>query len=222
MPQSLLAGHDQFRRKWLAGGREFLQRLAADGQSPDALYIGCSDSRVVPELLTASAPGRLFVVRNIANVVPPLSHADASVGAALEYALGVLEVPNIIICGHYGCGGVKAMVDGGGGIAQHPSLFEWLQGVAPAVGRAHAEGHSGEELLRRAVEENVTQQLQNLFTFRLVADRVREGRLALHGWIYDMHTLALTVYDPGTDRFHPAQTLLAAESASPVTASPPV
>ncbi|MCC7541253.1 MAG: carbonic anhydrase, partial [Deltaproteobacteria bacterium] len=111
MSKSLLEGHRFFRTSYVAGERDFLHQLASVGQSPDALYVGCSDSRVVPELLTSSAPGALFVVRNVANLVPSLTHADASVGAALEYAIGHLHVPHVIVCGHLGCGGIGALLD---------------------------------------------------------------------------------------------------------------
>ncbi|MSP17828.1 MAG: carbonic anhydrase, partial [Myxococcales bacterium] len=92
MTEAFLRGHRRFRHDYVAGERAFLENLASTGQSPDALYIGCSDSRVVPELLTGSSPGALFVVRNIANLVPPLADPDSSVGAALDYAVGHLHV----------------------------------------------------------------------------------------------------------------------------------
>lgn len=192
-----LDGHDAFRRTQQIDNRAFLQRLASEGQSPDALYIGCSDSRVVPELLTASSPGRLFVVRNIANLVPPLDHADASVGAALDYAVGVLRVPHIVICGHYGCGGVHAALDGSHAVAEHTSLAEWLAGIAPAIERAGPASLDPEVRWRRAVEENVLQQVANLFTYPQVARAIAAGELTLHAWVYDLFTLDLRVHDVG-------------------------
>src|SRR5262245_11235372 len=110
MPEHLIHGYARFRAEYFAGEREYLHRLAVEGQRPSALYVGCSDSRVIPELLTSSAPGELFVVRNVANQVPTLQHSDASVGAAVEYAVGYLRVRHVIVCGHYGCGGVKAVL----------------------------------------------------------------------------------------------------------------
>lgn len=110
MLENFLRGHLKYRRKVLAQERDFLRKLASEGQSPDAMYIGCSDSRVVPEQLTSSSPGEIFVIRNVANMVPPLENADASVGAALDYAVQHLRVEHLIVCGHYGCGGIKGLM----------------------------------------------------------------------------------------------------------------
>ena len=207
MPLQLLSGHLDAVSRWHQGERDFLQHLASQGQSPDALYIGCSDSRVVPELLTASAPGRLFVVRNIANLVPPLQHTDASVGAAIEYAVGMLRVPHLIVCGHDGCGGVKAVLDQMD-LAAQPSLREWLQGVETVVQQAGQEG-STDQRLRRAVELNVLEQLRHLKSFPAVVKAVEQGTLQVHGWVYDIHALALRVYDPELGGFAPVQRVLA-------------
>ena len=107
MAENFIHGHLQFRHQFF-NEAEWLKQLARDGQAPHALYIGCSDSRVVPEQLTSAKAGELFVVRNIANFVPPRAHPDLSVGAAIDYALGALKVQHVIVCGHYSCGGVKA------------------------------------------------------------------------------------------------------------------
>jgi carbonic anhydrase len=207
MVDELLQRHDAFRHN-AGDARGFLQRLASTKQSPGALYVGCSDSRVVPELLTSSAPGELFVVRNIANVVPPLEHADASVGAAIEYAVAHLHVPHLVVCGHYGCGGVEAALGGLEPLRGLPSLHDWLGGVLPGAEAARAAGLEGDALLRRAVEENVLVQLDNLVTFPPVAQALERGDLALHGWVYDMFGVELQIYDGTTDAFVPAGRLL--------------
>lgn len=208
-PAHLLTGHLAVVARWHAAEREFLQNLASEGQSPDALYIGCADSRVVPELLTASAPGRLFVVRNIANLVPPLEHADASVGAAIEYAVGILKVPHLIVCGHDECGGVKAVLDGLE-LSHHPSLQEWLKPIEQAVQHAGPAGSKAQRL-RRTVEANVLAQLRHLLTFPQVRQALEADKLQLHGWVYDIHALALRVYDPDLDGFAPIKQILAEE-----------
>ena len=111
MAEELLAGHGRFRAAYAADEREFLRRLASEGQRPRRLFIGCSDSRVVPELLTGARPGDLFVVRNIANRVPPWRERDDGVAAAVEFALEQLGTPDVIVCGHDGCGGVSAALE---------------------------------------------------------------------------------------------------------------
>ena len=208
MIDKFLHGHKEFLSRYCPTERPYLESLAQRAQSPGALYVGCSDSRVVPELLTQSAPGELFVVRNVANLVPPLVHADASVGAALEYAVVHLKVPNIIVCGHYGCGGVRAAL---GDLASlgpdEASLKEWLEQVAPLATRARQLGPAPDEELRWTVEENVLVQLDNLLTFPALKRRLDEGKLKLHGWIYDMGQVSLTVYDACADRFVPAVSL---------------
>jgi carbonic anhydrase len=206
MAEHLLHGYQQFRREYFEGERDFLQRLAKEGQNPSALYIGCSDSRVVPELLTSSKPGELFVVRNIANLAPELDHPDASVGAAVDYAVGVLGVANIIVCGHYGCGGVKATLEGRDKLQQMSSLYEWLGCAQPAINRARTSGLTGDALFRRAVEENVLAQMANLITFGPVAARL--PGLRLHGWVYDLESSHLMVYDVTSDEFVGAEQMV--------------
>ena len=210
MIDDLIAGHHEFRRTYVAGEREYLTELARSGQRPGALYIGCADSRVVPELLTGSAPGDLFVVRNVANLAPRLDHSDASVGAAIEYSVDHLEVQHVIVCGHYGCGGVAAVLDGHLDGGRFPSLREWLAEVEPAVARARQAlpGGEREALWRRAVEENVLEQLANLTSFKQVEEALAAGRLHLHGWVYDLHAAHLRVYVVEEDRFLPLEELL--------------
>ncbi len=201
MTKHLLSGHARFRSEYFAGERAFLRELATKGQRPSALYVGCSDSRVVPELLTSSRPGELFVVRNIANVVPPLDHADASVGAAIDYAIEVLRVPHLIVCGHDGCGGVKAALDGIDKVSHLSSLHEWLGGVVPAAETARKIVEPKDDLLAVAVEENVLESMSNLISYPTVARALAAGSLALHGWVFDLAEGALRVYDVTTEEF---------------------
>ena len=204
MTKHLLSGHAHFRSEYFSGEAAFLRDLATNGQKPSALYVGCSDSRVIPELLTSSRPGELFVVRNIANLIPKLENADASVGAAIEYAIAVLKVPHLIVCGHDGCGGVRAALDGVDKVKHLPSLNEWLEGVAPAATSAKALQLGGDALLRAAVEANVLNQMDNLITFPIVADALIQGHLALHGWVYDLADGKVRVYDVAREEFAPA------------------
>ncbi len=195
----LLTGHATFRREFVAGSTAFLDKLASEHQSPDALFIGCADSRVIPELLTSSAPGELFVVRNIANLVPPATRGSSSVGAALEYAVQVLHVQHIVVCGHYGCGGVKAMIEGVDG-AKMPELERWLKDAAVLNSVAREPSQGGEDQWERAVEENVLDQLANLLTYPGIAEKLAAGSMTLHGWVYDLRG-GLHVYDHGRADF---------------------
>ena len=195
MVDHLIQGHKAFLQKHVGDERDFLSHLAAEKQSPDALFVGCSDSRVIPELLTTSSPGALFVVRNIANLIPPYEHPHASVGAALEYAVGHLHVPHLVVCGHFGCGGVKAVVDGTEHLENSPSLRAWLEVARPGV-EAARDGDGGlEGWWPRAVEANVVHQLENAITYPVVIDALAKGDLELHGWVYDLHSLELRVCD---------------------------
>jgi carbonic anhydrase len=199
--RSLLRGNETFRKSYVEGARAFLHRLASDKQSPSALYVGCSDSRVIPELLTSSAPGELFVVRNVANLIPPRFHANASVGAAIEYAIEVLCVEHVIVCGHAGCGGVKAILDGHDQYRHLASLHAWLESAAAPILAEKVQQDDHETLWLRAVQANVLAQVDNLRTFPAVSERLREGTLQVHGWVYDLASGGVDVYDPELDRF---------------------
>jgi carbonic anhydrase len=207
MPEHLLHGYSRFRKEYFASEHALLHRLATQGQRPSALFIGCSDSRVIPELFTFAVPGELFVVRNIANQIPALEHPDASVGAAIDYAVAYLHVGHVIVCGHYGCGGVRATLDGRQAVSGFPSLNEWLEGIEPAVARARAAELPAEETFRRAVEENVLLQLDNLLSFDSVRSALEAQQLALHAWAYDLATARLSIYEPELDAFDPVEEL---------------
>ena len=139
--------------------------------------------------------------------MPPLEHPDASVGAAVEYACEHLGVPNIIVCGHYGCGGVKAAL---GGVSTLPSsLREWLEPVQAMTTQLPRDGLDEDALWRLAVEENVLVQLDHLLSFPEVVHLIEQERVELHGWVYDLGTAQLAVYDHQSQRFQPASELLA-------------
>ncbi len=201
MVEELLAGHGRFRAEYAAQERAFLAHLAATGQHPSALFIGCSDSRVIPELLTNAAPGELFVVRNVANLVPVRDNQDRSIAAAIEFAVGQLHVREVIVCGHDGCGGVQAAFDGMPGIEPDSELAGWLRGLQPAVARARASDLDPDAQLRLAVEENVLEGIANLVTVPVLATALRDGRVRLHGWVYDLSSSTLRVYDAPQDAF---------------------
>ena len=160
---------------------DFFERQTA-GQRPQFLWIGCSDSRVSPEQKTQSLPGLMFIHRNIANLV---NDDDLNLMSALQYAVDVLEVPNIVICGHHGCGGIKAALNGG---VSGP-VDRWLA-TARRVRQAHADeldGYPEAQRVDRLVEMNVRDQLVNLAGTETVRNAFAAGRdLTLHGWVYDI------------------------------------
>jgi carbonic anhydrase len=200
MADQLIHGHREFRAQYF-DERHLLERLATQGQSPRALLIGCCDSRVVPEILTQSGLGDIFVVRNIANFVPDFDHADASVGAAIEYAVEHLEVQDVIVCGHTGCGGVKAALDGADKLSEHPALMKWIEGIEPSANRARNLKLEGDQLWRYAVEENVIDSVANLITWEPIRSRLERNVLHIHAWLYEMKEGKLLAFDPETDVF---------------------
>ena len=156
----------------------------ANGQSPDILYIGCSDSRVTAEEIMGVKPGDVFVMRNISNMV---SNLDLSAMSVIDYAVSILKVKNIVICGHYGCGGVKAAMKS----KDLGILNPWLRNIRD-VYRLHRDELNGiedeEQKYRRLVELNVQEQCVNVIKTADVQIAVRQGRLAIHGWVMDMAT----------------------------------
>jgi carbonic anhydrase len=183
------------RTEFFENERELLDTLARQGQSPDMMFIGCSDSRVVPEPLTGARPGDLFVARVVANIVPPYGTGQNAVGAALEYAVLHLKVKHLIICGHTDCGGIKAL-DHPVDMAAEPAIAGWIEFARPAQTQVDARGGLvGDARHRAIVEENVLLQLENLQTYGAVRRALVEKRLELHGWIYDLAGRQMSFYD---------------------------
>lgn len=159
----------------------------AQGQSPHSLFITCSDSRLIPSLITRSGIGEVFVIRNAGNIVPPYDARPEGVTATLEYAVAVLEVPNIIVCGHTLCGAMKAALDPVG-LDTVPNVGNWIKFVEPArLAVEELHPHLGPEARWiELVKQNVLQQLANLKTHPWVAARTATGRLRLEGWVYGL------------------------------------
>ena len=141
----------------------------------------------MPDLITGSDPGSLFVVRNIANIVPPAGKGDVSVGAAVEFAVLHLGIDDIVICGHTGCGGVKAMQEGVPGRETH--LHRWISAAAIPAELSPMD----------AVKHNILAQRDNLLTYPLVRERVSAGQINLHEWLYDMETGEILAYDGASE-----------------------
>lgn len=195
MADPILERSHALRTEFFENERELLEMLARQGQSPDVMFIGCSDSRVVPELLTGARPGDLFVARVVANIVPPYGTGQNAVGAALEYAVLHLQVKHLVICGHTDCGGIQAL-DHPLDMAAEPAIAGWIEFARPAQTQVDARGGLVDDARHRAiVEENVLLQLGNLQTYDAVRRALVENRLELHGWVYDLAERQMSFYD---------------------------
>jgi carbonic anhydrase len=202
----IMAGLGRFQEYYLENA-ELFERLATQGQSPQVLVIGCSDSRVVPELITGAEPGDLFVTRNVANIVPPYGTGEIGVGAIVEYAVLHLHVAHVVILGHTDCGGIKAL-DAPPDWSREPHVARWIEHARPAKTKVEASGIPAEERHLATVRENVLLQLEHLRSYDPVRDGERAGTLALHGWIYHLDTGEIEAYDAKTSAWsilNPAQ-----------------
>ncbi|NTX08489.1 carbonic anhydrase [Myxococcus sp. CA051A] len=211
--KKLIRGLLDFQLKGRPAYREVFARLA-QGQSPDCIFISCSDSRLVPNLLVTTDPGDLFVVRNVGNLVPPsdahgVSTGDQSEPAALEFGLSNLEVEDVVVCGHSSCGAMKALL-AGGQVPGAPNLQRWLEHGQQAL-RTLKEGTTvGEGLPEydRLSQLNVLQQLQHVSSYPVVKERIAAGKLRLHGWWFDIANAQVHVWRPTHGRFIPMTELV--------------
>ncbi len=185
-------------------------------QAPEAMFIGCADSRVVPELLTQQGPGGLFVVRNAGNIIPPGTTDPGGVTASIEYAVSVLGIKDIVVCGHSGCGAMTALMNGIDKLDALPAVARWLHYADGALdgvkGMTFADEHAK---LDAIVHENVLAQLDNLLTHPPVKKAIEAGQLRLHGWVYDIGSGGVETYDAEVRRF------VAISSAPFSSATPP-
>jgi len=184
----LLPGIHQFHTQVYQQEQEFFHKLA-DGQSPRVLFIGCSDSRVDPSLITQAQMGELFVLRNAGNIVPPNGASNGGEAACVEYAVSVLGVKDIVICGHSQCGAMKALLDPKS-VESLPLVRDWLK-HAESTRRIMAENYGdlkGEALLEMAIQEHVLMQIENIQTHPSVAAKLQRGELTLHGWVYGLES----------------------------------
>lgn len=161
---------------------------------PIAMWIGCSDARVVPEAITGDGPGEIFVVRNVANIVPPYGTANDSIGAAIEFAVLDLQVPHIVICGHLDCGGIKAL-EGSVRLTDKPTLTRWVEWARSAQHQALVAGVPESQRHLETVRNNILLQRQNLLSYRCVSDALNDERLIIHAWLYDTLAGSLSVFD---------------------------
>lgn len=188
-----------FQRYVFPHHQSLFRRLAL-GQSRRALFLTCADSRVDPALITHSKPGELFVDRNAGNFMPPFHGENASEAAGLEYALRVLKIPNIIVCGHTDCGAMKAVLHPET-VASLPSFTRWLTIGKNARKQALAIKLPEAQQLTALTQRNVVNQLRNLRTYPVVRQALESGTLRLAGWVYDIEHGKVLEYNPATDAF---------------------
>jgi len=204
--QRFIEGFRTFQENYFGPEATHFEPLK-EGQSPKTMIIGCSDSRVDPAILTNCAPGDIFTVRNVANLVPPCEDDGGrhGVSAALEFAVCHLGVEHIVVLGHSQCGGIKALMAGTCGCKGGGFITNWMSIAEAARQRVLAELPDKEiGLQQRAAEQaGILLSLENLHSFPFIHERVAQGSLSLHGWYFDLAEGALLEYRPEQGRFEP-------------------
>lgn len=199
--QKLLKGLQHFQTKIFGSQRELFERLS-QGQTPEALFITCSDSRINPNLLTNTQPGELLILRNAGNIIPPYGAVQGGEAATVEFAVAGLGVADIIVCGHTHCGAMKSLIEPPAK-RDYPALSQWL-GHAEATRRIIRDKYADMEapaLLSVTIQENVLTQLENLRTHPVIASALSQNKLKLHGWVYKLETGEVFGYDQQNGQF---------------------
>jgi carbonic anhydrase len=206
-PADLITGFHRFREQHFADDDALYRQLVQEGQTPKILVVGCCDSRVDPALVLDCAPGDLFVIRNVANLVPPDENRIGGrhgTSAALEYGVKALGVEHVIVLGHAHCGGIRALMSGSGlAEGQESFINSWMRLAEQARTRVLQDmpDASSEELERACEQQAILSSLDNLMTFSWVRERVEQGTLMLHGWYFDIEHGQLMRYDASSQRF---------------------
>lgn len=202
MGKKLFHGVIRFKKDDFERNKNLFEGLK-EGQKPHTFYIGCSDSRIVPNLITKTLPGELFVVRNIANIVPPYEKNDGTykcTASILEYAVKYLEVENILVCGHSNCGGLKALFYPEEKLNELPLVKKWLE-IVKEVKEAVKDVEDPKIREWEAEQLNVVKQLENLLSYPFVSEKVEKGELKLFGWYYIIESGEVYNYDFEKEEF---------------------
>lgn len=199
-----LAGFKRFQRHFFCS-KEMIYNDLKEGQTPNVLVVACSDSRVDPAILTGCDPGDMFVVRNVANLIPPYETLGAhhGVSAALEYGIRILEVSHVIILGHSSCGGIQALMEERKGIQYGEFISSWV-GIAKSAQQEvlqNLRDQSPKDKQKACELAAILVSMDNLLTFPWLKERVEEGLLHIHGWYFDMDSGELSTYMPETGEF---------------------
>lgn len=205
-PKRLTEGYVSFLHGRLERERARYETLAEKGQHPEIMVIGCGDSRVAPETIFDAGPGEMFVVRNIANLVPPCEpDVDTSyhgTSAAIEFGVNALKVKHIVVMGHASCGGVAAFANKSAPLSKRDFIGKWMSQIAPVVDRLGPPTEDRQSWIRQLEWAVVEYSLNNLMTFPAVRERVQDGSLTLHGAYFGVATGLLFVRDPESGEFN--------------------
>jgi len=204
-PKNLIDGYRSFAANRLPAEQSRYRELSEYGQSPEVMVIGCCDSRVSPEVIFDAGPGELFVVRNVANLVPPYTPDGAAraVSAALEFAVQVLKVKHIVVLGHAQCGGIRALAEEAEPLSPGDFIGKWMELLEPALAEIGPRGAmSKQQFLATLERASVKRSLDNLMTFPCVKILVERGKLKLHGAFFGVAQGSLSLRDPVTGEFH--------------------
>jgi carbonic anhydrase len=201
--EQLIEGHKRFLAEAFPVRRDQFH-LLAEGQQPATLFVTCADSRIVPDLILQTQPGDLFICRNAGNVIPRAGEPAGGVSATIEYAVEVLRVRHLIVCGHSDCGVIRALMNPER-LVGLDSVRDWLQHVEPAWDYVDEVERNAEELTRHTAltHANVLVQLDNLKTHAFIQRATGEGRLKVHGWYYDILSGRIERFDEGCNKFVP-------------------
>jgi carbonic anhydrase len=205
-PAQLIKGYRAFLEQRLSTEQARYRELAEHGQSPEIMVIGCCDSRVSPEVIFDAGPGELFVVRNVANLVPPYEPDGQhhGVSAALEFAVGILRVKHIVVLGHAHCGGVRAFAEDLAPVSPGDFIGKWMSLMAPAADRVGPRGDAPlADYLIRLEHASVANSLDNFMTFPRLRKLIEAGKVKLHGAYFGVATGRLSVRDPASGAFVP-------------------
>ena len=204
--QQLIDGYSRFRSKVYPQHTKLFEKLAK-GQQPHTLFISCSDSRVMPEMITQCDPGTIFSCRNAGNLIPPPTEVGSGVPATIEYAIRALKVTDIVVCGHSDCGAMKGILKRES-LESLPVVRGWLEHAGPSARwltrmLKNTTSMSFEETLEVVTEANIIVQMQNLRMHPSVDEALRQGGLELHGWMYDIGSGTVRQLDSERGEFRP-------------------
>lgn len=200
---NVVKGVHHFQNQVFEEHRELFEQLS-EGQAPSTLFITCSDSRIVPNLFTHTGPGEMFTLRNAGNIVPPYGASNGGESPTIEYAVSILGVQHVIVCGHTGCGAMRALLKPES-VSHMPAITNWLN-QAEATRRILLENYpdaTGDDRINIAVKENVLVQIENLETHPCIRAGLGRGKIKLHAWIYSVQSGEVFAYSDQSQSFSP-------------------